>query len=40
MSPRLRRHERPFPPDEQLPDPPQPAGYSLDLTEPGKRAHG
>ncbi len=30
MSPRLRRHERPFPPDERLPDPPRPAGLVLD----------
>jgi len=30
MSPRLRRGERPFPPDERLPEPPRPAGLVLD----------
>jgi len=30
MSPRLRRGERPFPPDEDLPEPARPAGLLLD----------
>ncbi|WP_051681656.1 hypothetical protein [Cellulomonas sp. HZM] len=30
MSPRVRRDERPFDPDEELPEPPRPAGRVLD----------